>query len=223
MKIILHKTKFSLLLISLFFIFDCLAQSQKFPDGVYKEYYINNQLKIEGNYLRNFRTGVWKFWYSNGVLKSSIEYKRGYINGSFNLYWPDGRLKREDIHKHGRFIKGVCFNEKGDTISFYNYEELPQFLGGKEKFNEFVRDNLKYPVEYRRDRITGTTYVYCTIDKEGNLIDATVHNETHKLFEQEALRVISLIKKWKPGQRDGENVEMNVVYPISFSLEYAYK
>lgn len=199
------------------------SQNEKIPNGSFKEYYENNQLKIEGNYLRNVRTGLWKFWYSNGKLKSSIEYKRGYMNGYFKLYWPDGKLKREEIHKHGRFIKGICFNENGDTIKFFNYEVLPQFLGGKEKFNEFIRDNLKYPVEYRRDRITGTAYVYCTIDNKGNLVNATVHNKTHKLFEEEALRVISLIKKWKPGQRDGENVEMNVVYPISFSLEYAYK
>jgi TonB family protein len=215
------KTLFILFLI-FSFSFLGFSQNEVNKNGLYQDYYVNNQLKIEGQHLRGNRHGTWKFYYSDGVLKSTIDYTRGLMNGKFLLFWENGTLKREDIYKHGNFIKGTCYDNQGNRIEYFYYEIMPKYMDGKYKYSEFLSENIKYPVPCRRDGLTGTVYVQCVIDKEGNLISTKTLNKSHELFEIEALRVVNLMKKWTPGKRDGEEVEMTINLPIKFSLTEPY-
>jgi antitoxin component YwqK of YwqJK toxin-antitoxin module len=48
-------------------------------NGKFKEYYLNNYLYKEGNFLNGEMDGVWNLYNLNGQLLFSIEYEKGEV------------------------------------------------------------------------------------------------------------------------------------------------
>lgn len=97
-------------------------------------------------------------------------------------------------------------------------EQEPEFPGGMEALYQFLAANIKYPC--KDCDCFGTVYVTFVIEKDGSVSNAKVLRDLcHNYgFGQEALRVVSLMPKWKPGRQRGnpERVQLNL--PINFSL-----
>jgi TonB family protein len=106
-------------------------------------------------------------------------------------------------------------NEKNTTgNSFVVIEETPTYPGGTDALKKFLDENLK-PVNVK-DKITGTVTVNFVIDKEGNIVNPKVWRGVHPTLDEEALRVIRLIKGWKPGMQNGKPVACKVSIPVKF-------
>lgn len=105
--------------------------------------------------------------------------------------------------------------------SFYtNYFNiiLPEFPGGVKALLNFLSTEIKYPKEAQKKRIYGRVISVVTIDKEGRTIDKSLTKGVHPLLDQEALRVISKLPRFKPGTLDGDPIEMELHIPINFSI-----
>ncbi|MBA6152281.1 energy transducer TonB [Gelidibacter maritimus] len=70
------------------------------PDGFYKEYLENGDLKIESNYVDGELSGIWKQYYNAGELEWIVHYKNGYREGDYQNFYTNGQIKLE-----GRFRK----------------------------------------------------------------------------------------------------------------------
>ena len=70
---------------------EILKERQK--NGVYRAYYPNGQLKIEGNYKDGKEDGFWTVWYENGKKKAEGNYKNGDQVGKWTIYNEDGSVK----------------------------------------------------------------------------------------------------------------------------------
>ena len=94
-------------------------------------------------------------------------------------------------------------------------EEFPEFPGGDEALKTFVADNLKYPNAEREFNIQGSVYVRFFINSSGDVKKASVYyRNPQKIvpnFDKEALRIVSLLPKFKPGKQNGKAV--SVWYP----------
>ena len=92
-------------------------------NGKVKEYYYNDILKFEGEYLNGKANGKGKEYYDNGILKYEGEYLNGQRNGEGKEYDDDGKLLYESIyvngHKNG-YGKIYAFNDKGESTYFIN-------------------------------------------------------------------------------------------------------
>lgn len=75
-----------------------------------------------------------------------------------------------------------------------------------------------YPDELRREGVSGVVTVKCSIDAQGNVVDAKVEKSTNAGFEPAA---IAAVKKWKfkPAKLDGNAVGITVAIPIKFVAE----
>lgn len=70
----------------------------------------------------------------------------------------------------------------------------PYFEGGQEAFKKFILDNLKYPQEAWDNDIEGTVHVHYDIDHKGRIIKAKASTNHGYGLEEEAIRLIKLLK-----------------------------
>ena len=87
-----------------------------------------------------------------------------------------------------------------DTTICQFPDKIPQFIGGEKEMNNFIKCNISFIVE-----------------KDGTLsnIKALYGNP---ILINEALRVVSIMPKWTPGQFKGKMVKVMCNLPINFKL-----
>jgi TonB family protein len=104
-----------------------------------------------------------------------------------------------------------------DTV-FTNISILPEYIGGEKARNSFLAENIKYPELATSLRIQGTVYLSFIVNENGDLIDIKVIRGIGGGCDEEAVRVIKLMPKWKPATQNGKNVRVIFNMPIDFRL-----
>ena len=85
-------------------------------------------------------------------------------------------------------------------------------------FYKYVATTLRYPAQARRMGIEGKVFVQFVVDKDGSLTDVQAIKGIGAGCDEEAVRVISKAKKWKPGKQRGRAVKVRMILPITFKL-----
>lgn len=109
-------------------------------------------------------------------------------------------------------------SEKIENEVFLVVEEMPEFIGGQEALGKFITENLVYPQQAAEDSIQGKVFIEFVINEEGELKDHKVLRGVHPILDEEALRVMKLSPKWKPGKQRGKTVSVKFTLPITFAL-----
>lgn len=91
-------------------------------------------------------------------------------------------------------------------------EEMPEFPGGMPALMEFIRKNLRHDKAEKKERVI----IQIVVDKEGNATNPVVLRSTNPVLDEEALRIVSLMPKWKPGRQAGKNRNVQFVFPVAF-------
>ena len=99
--------------------------------------------------------------------------------------------------------------EKVDSDGVYLMpDQMPEFPGGMQAMMKFLTTNIKYPVEAQKKGVSGRVIVQFVIMEDGTLDQAKVVRGVDPLLDEEALRVVKLMPKWKPGIDRGEAVKV---------------
>jgi protein TonB len=95
-----------------------------------------------------------------------------------------------------------------------------EYPGGREKMVKYLTSNLNYPEIARLYGIQGKCHLQFIINKQGDISDIKIVRAVPDCVEcdQEAIRVIKKMPKWKPAIKDGQKVDSYFVMPINFSL-----
>ena len=104
-----------------------------------------------------------------------------------------------------------------DTI-YNNVNEMPEFPGGIEGLMEYVAKNVKYPESARENNLQGRVIVKFVIEKDGTVTNVEVGRGWGNELDDEAVRVVKAMPKWKPGKQDGKPVRVSFMLPINFIL-----
>jgi len=72
--------------------------------------------------------------------------------------------------------------------------KLPKYLGGSSEFKKFILENLKYPAEALEKKIEGDVIVQYDITGLGNVQNIKILNKLGYGCDEEAIRLISLLK-----------------------------
>ena len=94
-------------------------------------------------------------------------------------------------------------------------EQLPEFNGN---LTQFVSQNLKYPETAVADNIQGRVLVQFIVDTDGSVTDAEIVQGIGGGCDEEALRVVRAMPRWKPGFQNGRAVAAYFTLPITFML-----
>jgi protein TonB len=109
--------------------------------------------------------------------------------------------------------------ENEDPIPFSRIEEKPSFIGGDIALMKHLAACIKYPRIARESGIQGTIGVYFIIEKDGSLSDIRLERGIGGGCDEEALRCIQAMPKWKPGKQRGKAVRVSFIQPIRFYLQ----
>ena len=100
--------------------------------------------------------------------------------------------------------------------------EVHEWIDNEASFDSwipFLVKELKYPSICQEMGIQGKVYVKFIVEKDGSITDAKVANKIDKHLAKEALRVVNLSPKWKPGTLKGEYVRSYKTVVINFTLQ----
>lgn len=95
---------------------------------------------------------------------------------------------------------------------------LPKYAGGEMAMFAFLCKNVKYPESAAKDSIQGRVVVKFTVQADGAVKDASVVKSVCPALDEEAIRVVMLMPRWIPGEKDGKKVACSFSLPISFKL-----
>lgn len=102
---------------------------------------------------------------------------------------------------------------------FVAVEQEPQFPGGTTALSDYLQKNLRYPAEASRANIAGRVFLSFVVNADGSLTDVQVLKGLGFGTDEEALRVIKAMPRWKPGRQAGRAVRVKFNLPITFRLE----
>jgi protein TonB len=125
--------------------------------------------------------------------------------------------------KHG--VLGVIFNEADgknhkteDNTAYTFVDQSAEPVGGLEKFYQWINKNLKYPASVRREEIIGKVFIKFIIEPTGSITNIEVVRGLDPDCDNEAIRLMSISPKWKPGRMAGRAVRQYYTLPINFQI-----
>ena len=108
-----------------------------------------------------------------------------------------------------------------DKMGYYTATEvLPAYNGGQNALENYITNNIEYPQQAIDNSTEGTVSVQFLVDDKGNVSNVTtIGNKLGYGLEEEAIRVVSKMPQWTPGQVKGKNVKTWRTLPITYKLE----
>lgn len=115
-------------------------------------------------------------------------------------------------------LSPVAVDEDDNPLNFQVIERLPEFPGGMVEFMKWLTKNLSYPVIAQQQKIQGKVLVSFIINKDGTISSPKVVKSVSPELDREALRVIRIMPKWKPGEDHGKPCRTYFCIPVVFKL-----
>ena len=112
----------------------------------------------------------------------------------------------------------VAVKDKDSDSIYQIVEEMPQFPGGDQAMMDFMAKNVVYPQEAKDKGIAGRVFVSFVVEKDGSVNEVKVLRGIGGGCDDEAVRVVKSMPKWKPGKQKGKPVRVSYMMPINFKL-----
>lgn len=106
--------------------------------------------------------------------------------------------------------------EKNLEESFQDDPEVPHFDGN---VNQWIAEHTIYPAEAAKNGVQGKVIVKFEVEEDGSLADIRVVRSVSPELDNEALRVVNNMPKWKPAIVDGVPHKVEMTVPFTFKLE----
>ena len=114
------------------------------------------------------------------------------------------------------------YNETQQEDQIYTIVDVnPEYPGGSKEMFAYIAKNMKYPASAIENEMEGKVFIRFVIDKSGNIVNPEIARGIGGCpeCEQEALRIVRAMPKWKPAMVAGEPVKSLFYLPITFHLE----
>lgn len=132
-----------------------------------------------------------------------------------------GKTTKTEDGKTENGKKAIPVEEEGCFSSeevFVAVEYMPEFPGGDLARMKFLQENIIYPKSARRKGIQGTVFATFVIERDGSITDVRVLRGIGGGCDEEVVRVIQNMPKWKPGIHKGKPVRVQFNMPVRFTL-----
>ena len=106
-----------------------------------------------------------------------------------------------------------------EAIPFQLVEEKPSFNGGDaNEFSKWVNSKLQYPEIAKENGVQGRVTLQFTVNPDGSVSNVKVLRGVDSSLDKEAVRVVSISPKWKPGKQRDRAVKVTDNFPGIFQL-----
>ena len=156
------------------------------------------------------------------VSSTEIEYKKwSNLDGPIYIV-PVSEVLRINYNngEYDEFV-GEKMEDNNESIEgdvFLSVEENPEFPGGPAKLLEYIQKNLEYPKSARKNDIQGRVFVEFVIEEDGSVSNVRVLRGIGYGCDEEAVRLVYSLPKFKPGKQRGKPIRVAYTLPIVFKL-----
>jgi protein TonB len=98
-------------------------------------------------------------------------------------------------------------------------ESMPEFPGGMGKLMTYLATNIKYPPLAKESGIQGRVFINFVVEPDGKISQVKVLRGIGGGCDEEAVRVVQGMPKWKPGLQRGKPVRVSYNLPVKFTLQ----
>jgi len=104
---------------------------------------------------------------------------------------------------------------------FRSVEQMPEFPGGEDALLlRYLSDHTHYPAVAQENGIQGTVFLEFVVNADGSIQNVKViSNPIGGGCEDEAMRVVKSMPRWRPGRQNGQVVRVFFHLPVRFRLE----
>jgi TonB family protein len=127
--------------------------------------------------------------------------------------------KKTASTEYSKAVKDSKGRELNEEEPFVVVEQMPEFPGGDEALLKYIADNTKYPEASKTAKIQGKVIIRFCVTKKGTVDRISVLTKVAPDIDTEAMRVVSTLPAFKPGQQGGKDVPVWYMVPITFALK----
>lgn len=113
------------------------------------------------------------------------------------------------------FVSVSAYSQSDDDV-YIMVEKRAEFPGGQSEMLKYIQDNRQYPDEAKENDVHGKVLVSFIVERDGTLSDVKVMRGIGSGCDEEAVRVITSMPKWKPGEQGGKAVRTSLTLPVTF-------
>lgn len=95
----------------------------------------------------------------------------------------------------------------------------PEFPDGAEALYKYIAENIHYPEQAKADGIEGRVLIRFVVMNDGSVANIEVAKGIGGGCDEEAVRVVKGMPKWKPAIYEGKAVNVQYCIPINFKLK----
>lgn len=127
---------------------------------------------------------------------------------------------KENIIKHhsNEFLQASSSSMPDSTIHKF-VDQMPEFPGGEFALYNFISKNIQYPDSALKNEKERTVRVLYIVEKDGSLSNVVVKRPVGYGFDEEAIRLVKSMPKWKPGKTMRKPVRVYYQIPVKFVLK----
>jgi protein TonB len=138
---------------------------------------------------------------------------------------PEVTEDTTQITTDGDINDTVTFIEPSDPVIqpeekiFIVVEESPEYPGGLPELMKFVNQNIVYPYEAQVNNIQGKVILKFVVNTDGSVDRIELLRSIDPLLDNEAIRVVRSLPKFRPGKQGGVPVRVWFSLPVSFKIQ----
>lgn len=133
--------------------------------------------------------------------------------------WKPATLDGEPIAAKQMIYVPFKLEEDEFADVYKMVDEMPSFPDGQAALLRYLAENIDYPQIAKENGVVGFVVVQMIVEKDGSLSNLKVVKGIGAGCDEEALRIIRLMPKWKPGFQNGQAVRVQFNLPIRFKLD----
>lgn len=136
----------------------------------------------------------------SGVLKAQTDSTEVSVSDSIQLEINEALTK---------LAESICENP----------DVMPEFPGGPDALRKYINQNVQYPRLAAENKEQGRVFVKYIVEPDGTISSVEVARSVSRSLDNEAIRVVKNMPKWKPGTKNGIPVRVAYAVPINFQLQ----
>ena len=178
----------------------------KTDDGVETVSHKEDEYEIQGDVVNPAE------YESVFMSKDTVEKSASYITDVVTDEVPEEILAQFEKMKSGDSTVQI-----DKTTVFTVAEKQPEFPGGVKAMESFIKENLRYPDT--ESCAQGRVVLSFIVEIDGTISNIEVMRSPWEEFTKEAIRVVKMMPKWKPGTIKDTPVRVLYVLPVSFVFD----
>ena len=156
-------------------------------------------------------------------------------NGATSVFMAEDSIKttpkKEDLREiavvKDTEVKDTCQKEndtsiiivKENNVIYVAAEMMPEFPGGQAELMKYLSSNIRYPSIAMEENIQGRVIASFVVEIDGKISNIEIVRGLGGGCDEEVIRIIKNMPKWKPGKNRGETVRVKFALPVKFSLQ----